>query len=184
VSAHALPVEVPVPGEVYLGRELIADRVAELGAAISRDYRGRELVLLTVLKGAVVFFADLSRAISIPHRLEFMAFSSYRGGSGGQHERIRLLKDLDRPVRDAHVVIVEDAIDTGLTLHSLGQTLRFRGPASIEVCTLLDRPYRRLVDCPVRYSGFTALDQFVVGYGFDYRQQFRDLPDIHVLQMP
>ena len=138
--------------------------------------------MVTVLKGAVVFLADLSRAITIPHRLEFMAISAYRGTTAGSTGRIRLLKDLDRPVRDAHVVIVEDVIDTGLTLHSLLKTLRFRGPASIEVCTLLDRPYRRLVEIPVRYSGFTAVDEFVVGYGFDYRQRFRDLPDIHVLE--
>jgi hypoxanthine phosphoribosyltransferase len=174
---------MPRPGEVYLGRELIADRVAELGATISRDYRGRELVMITVLKGAVVFLADLSRAITIPHRLEFMAISAYRGATAGSTGRIRLLKDLDHPVRGAHVVIVEDVIDTGLTLHSLLKTLRFRGPESIEVCTLLDRPYRRLVDIPVRYSGFTALDQFVVGYGFDHRQRFRDLPDIHMLEI-
>jgi hypoxanthine phosphoribosyltransferase len=182
VSAAVQP-EMPRPGEVYLGRELIADRVAELGATISRDYRGRELVMITVLKGAVVFLADLSRAITIPHRLEFMAISAYRGATAGSTGRIRLLKDLDHPVRGAHVVIVEDVIDTGLTLHSLLKTLRFRGPESIEVCTLLDRPYRRLVDIPVRYSGFTALDQFVVGYGFDHRQRFRDLPDIHMLEI-
>lgn len=182
MSAAADPLAPCTPGDIYLGRELIADRVAELGEAISRDYRGRELVMVTVLKGAVVFLADLSRAITVPHRLEFMAISAYRGTTAGSTGRIRLLKDLDRPVRDAHVVIVEDVIDTGLTLHSLLKTLRFRGPASIEVCTLLDRPYRRLVDIPVRYSGFTAVDGFVVGYGFDYRQQFRDLPDIHVLE--
>lgn len=181
MSAAANPV-LPRPGEVYLGRELIADRVAELGADISRDYRGRELVMITVLKGAVVFLADLSRSVTIPHRLEFMAISAYRGATSGSTGRIRLLKDLDHPVRGAHVVIVEDVIDTGLTLHSLLKTLRFRGPESIEVCTLLDRPYRRLVDIPVRYSGFTALDEFVVGYGFDHRQRFRDLPDIHMLE--
>ena len=110
-----------------------------------------------------------------------MAISAYRGATAGSSGRIRLLKDLDQPVRGAHVVIVEDVIDTGLTLHSLLKTLRFRGPESIEVCSLLDRPYRRLVETPVKYSGFTALDEFVVGYGFDYRQRYRDLPDIHVL---
>ena len=169
------------PGEVYLTRDVIAARVAELGADISRDYRGRELVLVTVLKGAVVFLADLSRALSIPHRLEFMAISAYRGSTPTSAGRIRLLKDLDHPVRGAHLVLVEDVIDTGLTLHALQRSLRFRGPASIEICTLLDRPYRRLVEMPVRYCGFTASERFVVGYGFDHRQRHRGLPDIHVL---
>jgi len=177
VSVPARQPEHAEPGAVFLHRDTIAGRVAELGAQIGRDHRGHELVLVTVLRGAVVFLTDLSRAIPIPHRLDFMAFTSYRGGGG----RIRLLKDLDRPVRDQHVVIVEDVIDTGLTLHALRTMLRFRGPASIEVCTLLDRPYRRLVDVDVRYRGFTATDRFVVGYGFDHRQWFRNLPDIHVL---
>lgn len=182
MSAAAEIRPAPRPGEVFLQRDTISARVAELGAEISRDYRGKELVLVTVLKGAAVFLADLSRALSVPHRIDFMAISAYRGTAHGSGARIRLLKDLDRPVRDAHVVIVEDVIDTGLTLHSLLRSLRFRGPASLEVCTLLDRPYRRLADTPVRYSGFTALDRFVVGYGFDHRQQFRGLPDIHVLE--
>jgi hypoxanthine phosphoribosyltransferase len=181
VSSAAASLAEPRPGEVYLRRDVIAERVAELGAAISRDHRGCDLVLITVLKGAAVFLADLSRAITVPHRLEFMAISAYSGASAGSMGRIRLLKDLDQPIRGAHVVIVEDVIDTGLTLHSLLKALRFRAPASIEVCTLLDRPYRRLVETPVRYSGFTARDEFVVGYGFDYRQRFRELSDIHVL---
>ena len=177
----AQPLEFPQPGRVYLSRDVIAARVQELGAQISRDYRGDELVLVTVLKGAVVFMTDLSRALTVPHRLEFMAISAYRGAARESSGRIRLLKDLDAPVRGQHLVIVEDVIDTGLTLHSLLKTLRFRGPASIEVCTLLDRPYRRLMDIPVRYSGFTASDEFVVGYGFDHRQRYRNLPDIHLL---
>ena len=177
----AQPLAFPQPGRVYLSRDVIAARVHELGAQISRDYRGEELVLVTVLKGAVVFMTDLSRALTIPHRLEFMAISAYRGAAPGSSGRIRLLKDLDAPVRGQHLLIVEDVIDTGLTLHSLLKTLRFRGPASIEVCTLLDRPYRRLMDIPVRYSGFTASDEFVVGYGFDHRQRYRNLPDIHLL---
>jgi hypoxanthine phosphoribosyltransferase len=181
MSMPAQSLEAPQPGTVYLSRDVIAARVHELGAQISRDYRGEELVLVTVLKGAVVFMTDLSRALTIPHRLEFMAISAYRGAAQESSGRIRLLKDLDAPVRDQHLVIVEDVIDTGLTLHSLLKTLRFRGPASIEVCTLLDRPYRRLMDIPVRYSGFTASDEFVVGYGFDHRQRYRNLPDIHLL---
>jgi hypoxanthine phosphoribosyltransferase len=183
MSVPALTVAHPEPGEVFLARDLIAARVAELAADISRDYRGRPLVLVTVLKGAAVFLADLSRALTVPHRLEFMAISAYRGAAPGSSGRIRLLKDLDAPVRDQHVLIVEDVIDTGLTLHALLKMLRFRGPASVEICTLLDRPYRRLAEIPVRYAGFTATDQFVVGYGFDHRQRLRNLPDIHVLEV-
>jgi hypoxanthine phosphoribosyltransferase len=173
----------PVPGEVWLSRDVLAGRVGELGRQIGRDYRhsGRELVLLTVLKGAIVFLADLSRAIPIHHRLEFMAITAYRGTTPGSASRIRVLKDIDRPVRDCDVLIVEDVVDTGLTLNYLFKTLRFRGAASAEVCTLLDRPYRRLVDVEPRYTGFTAPEEFAVGYGFDHRQRYRGLPDIHLL---
>ena len=178
MSVPALRPDRSQPGEVFLHRDTIAARVAELGAQIGRDHRDHELVLVTLLRGAVIFLTDLSRAIPIPHRLEFMACTSYGTGGG----RIRLLKDLDRPIRDQHVIIVEDVIDTGLTLHALRTMLRFRGPAAIEVCTLLDRPYRRLVDVDVRYRGFTATERFVVGYGFDHHQRHRHLPDIHVLE--
>ena len=162
MSSAAASLAEPRPGEVYLRRDVIAERVAELGAAISRDHRGCDLVLITVLKGAAVFLADLSRAITVPHRLEFMAISAYSGASAGSMGRIRLLKDLDQPIRGAHVVIVEDVIDTGLTLHSLLKALRFRAPASIEVCTLLDRPLPAAggdaravlgVHCPRRVRG-------------------------------
>jgi len=173
----------PAPGEIYLARDTIASRVADLGAQIARDYRGgdKELVLLTVLKGAVIFLTDLSRAIPMHHRLEFMAISAYRGASAGSDGRIRLLKDVDKPIRDCHVLIVEDVVDTGLTLNYLLKTLRFRGAASVEVCTLLDRPYRRIADIEPRYVGFTATDDFFVGYGFDHRQRYRNLPDIRIL---
>jgi hypoxanthine phosphoribosyltransferase len=113
-----------------------------------------------------------------------MAISAYRGSDSRSDGRIRLLKDIDRPVRDCHVVIVEDVVDTGLTLNYLLKTLRFRGAASVDVCTLLDRPYRRLTGVQPRYVGFTATDDFVVGYGFDFRQRYRNLPDIHVLSRP
>jgi hypoxanthine phosphoribosyltransferase len=183
MSTAARDLPAPEPGEIYLSRELIASRVAELGAQIGRDHRSnrRELVLLTVLKGATIFLADLSRAIPLHHRLEFMAISAYRGSDRTSTGRIRLLKDIDRPVRDCNVLIVEDVVDTGLTLNYLLKTLRFRGAASVEVCTLLDRPYRRLVDIEPRYIGFTATDEFVVGYGFDYRQRYRNLPDVRIL---
>jgi hypoxanthine phosphoribosyltransferase len=171
----------PSPGELAFGADLIAGRVDELARQISGDYRGRALVLVTVLKGSAIFLADLSRRLTIPHRLDFIAISAYRGASAGSSGRIRLLKDIDRPVRGEHVLIVEDIVDTGLTLNYLFTTLRFRGAESVEVCTLLDRPYRRLIEIAPRYVGFTAPDAFVVGYGFDYRQRFRNLPDIHLL---
>jgi len=181
VSAVAKELAPPAPGEVVFGADLIASRVAELGRQITGDYRGRDLVLLTVLKGSAMFLADLSRRIMIPHRLEFMAISAYRGAASGSSGRIRLLKDIDRPVRGSDVLIVEDIVDTGLTLNYLFKSLRFRAPASVEVCALLDRPYRRLIEIQPRYIGFTAPDAFVVGYGFDHRQRFRNLPDIHLL---
>ncbi|MDX6496565.1 MAG: hypoxanthine phosphoribosyltransferase [Gaiellales bacterium] len=171
----------PEPGEIVYSAGLIAARVAELGRRISGDYHDRNLVLVTVLKGSTVFLADLSRQITIPHRLEFMAISAYRGSVTASSGRIRLLKDVDRPVRDDHVLIVEDIVDTGLTLNYLFKTLRFRGAASVEVCTLLDRPYRRLIEIEPRYIGFTAPDDFLIGYGFDHRQRFRNLPDIRLL---
>jgi hypoxanthine phosphoribosyltransferase len=182
VSVAAERLSVPEPGEVVFGRELIASRVRELARQISGDYRGDDLVLLTVLKGSFMFLADLSRQLAIPHRHEFMAISAYRGSDSSSSGRIRLLKDIDRPIRGEHVLIVEDIVDTGLTLNYLFKTLRFRGASSIEVCTLLDRPYRRLIDADPRYIGFTAPDAFVVGYGFDHRQRFRNLPDIHLLE--
>jgi len=181
VSAAAAELVTPAPGEVVFGAELIAARVAELGRQITGDYRGRDLVLLTVLKGSAIFLADLSRRVMTPHRIEFMAISAYRGTESGSSGRIRLLKDIDRPIRGADVLIVEDIVDTGLTLNYLFKTLRFRGAASVEVCTLLDRPYRRLIEIEPRYAGFTAPDAFVVGYGFDHRQRFRNLPEIRLL---
>jgi hypoxanthine phosphoribosyltransferase len=170
----------PAPGEVYLPAELLAARVAELGAAIDRDHRGRPLVLVAVLKGAAVFAADLSRAVTVPHRLDTMALSAY-SGSDRRSGRIRLLKDLDQPVRGQHVVVVEDVIDTGLTMHNLIRSLRARAPASVRICSLLDRPHRRLVELDVSYVGFTAAERFVVGYGLGHHQRFRHLPDIHFL---
>ncbi len=182
MSVAAELLSIPEPGEVVFGRDLIASRVDELARQISGDYRSRDLVLLTVMKGSFMFLADLSRRLAIPHRHEFMAISAYRGSETASSGRIRLLKDIDRPIRGEDVLIVEDIVDTGLTLNYLFKTLRFRGAASVEVCTLLDRPYRRLIDVEPRYIGFTAPDAFVVGYGFDQRQRFRNLPDIHLLE--
>jgi hypoxanthine phosphoribosyltransferase len=181
VSVAVEQLALPEQGEVVFGKELIAGRLDELARQISGDYRGRDLVLLTVLKGSFMFLADISRRLTIPHRIEFMAISAYRGAATGSSGRIRLLKDIDRPVRGADVLIVEDIVDTGLTLNYLFKTLRFRGADSVEVCTLLDRPYRRLIEIEPRYIGFTAPDAFVVGYGFDHRQRYRNLPDIRLL---
>jgi len=166
------------PGAVYLPATAIAERVADLAAAIDRDHRGAPLTLVAVLKGAVVLCADLSRALTIPHRIDTIQLTPYRGSQGG---RIRLTKDLDRPVRDEHVIVVEDVIDTGLTMHNLMRVLRARSPESVRICTLLDRPHRRLVELEVSYVGFTAAERFCVGYGLAHHQRFRNLPDTRFL---
>ena len=166
---------------MYLAEQEILGRVRELGAEIARDYAGREPVLVTVLKGAFVLLADLSRAIDIPHALDFVILQGYDGALGGR-TRIRLIKDLDMPITDRDVVIVENVVDTGLTLHYLVKTLTLRRPSSVAICTLLDRPYRRLVeDLPMRYVGFTVPDEFFVGYGFDLDDRWRGLPDLRVV---
>ena len=167
---------------MYLSREEIAARVGELGAEIGRDYAGRDLVLVTVLKGAFVFAADLARAIPEPHAMDFLVLAGYGGRLGGR-TRIRLTKDLDLPIAGRDVLLVENVVDTGLTLNFVVKTLTLRGPSDVAVCTLLDRPYRRLVDdLPMRYVGFTVPDQFFVGYGFHVHEHFRGLPDIHVAE--
>ena len=171
----------PRVGELYLGAAEIAARVAELGVEIAADYEGREPLLVAPLKASFIFCADLSRAMPILHHLDFVELAGYDGGSGGS---IKLLKDLDGPIAARHVLIVEDVIDTGLTLNYLCRTLLLRGPASLNAVTLLDRPYRRIVeDLPVRYVGFTAPDEFFVGYGFDMDERYRNLPDLHVANM-
>ena len=167
---------------MYLSREEIAARVGELGAEIGRDYAGRDLVLVTVLKGAFVFAADLARAIPEPHAMDFLVLAGYGGRLGGR-SRIRLIKDLDLPIAGRDVLLVENVVDTGLTLNYVVKTLTLRGPRDVAVCALLDRPYRRLVDdLPMRYVGFTVPDQFFVGYGFHVHDHFRGLPDIHVAE--
>ncbi len=156
----------------------------EIGREIARDYDGREPLLVAALKASIVFLADLSRAITIPHGLDFVELASYGSDADtGGHTRIRFLKDLDSEIVDRDVVVVEDVIDTGLTLNYLCRTLRLRDPASLAAATLLDRPYRRLVDdLPVRYVGFTVPDELFVGYGFDLQERYRNLPDLHVLR--
>lgn len=166
-------------GELYLSAEEIQDRVQELGEQISAAYRGKELVLVGILKGSFVFIADLVRKIDISHSLDFMAISSYEGIEGSP-EAVKILKDLDESITGKHVLIVEDIIDTGLTLSYLIRHLEARNPASINVCTLLDRSIRRLVPLPISFTGFDIPDVFVVGYGMDYRQFYRNLPSLHL----
>jgi hypoxanthine phosphoribosyltransferase len=166
-------------GEVYLSAEQIQERVKDLGKMISATYQGKELVLLGILKGSFVFMADLVRKIEIPHSLDFMAISSYEGVEGSP-EAVKILKDLDESITGKHVVIVEDIIDTGLTLGYLIRHLEARNPESINICTLLDRSIRRIVPLPISFTGFDIPDLFVVGYGMDYRQLYRNLPSLHL----
>ena len=156
----------------------------ELGRDLTRDYDSLEPMLVAPLKASLVFVSDLCRALSIQHGLDFIELASYGSGAEtGGHARIRLLKDLDCELAGRHVLIVEDVVDTGLTLNYLCKTLSLRSPASLAAATLLDRPYRRLVDdLPVRYVGFTVPDELFVGYGFDLHEKLRNLPDLHVLR--
>jgi len=167
--------------EVLLDADTIAARVAELGAQLSADYAGRNPVLLSVLKGALVFLADLMRTMDIPSSIDLMELSSY--GSGTETSgQVRILKDLSASIEGRDVVIVEDIIDTGLTLNYLLRYLAERHPASVKVCCLLDKPARRLAEIPIDYRGFTIPDRFVIGYGLDYDERYRNLPFIGVLK--
>jgi len=161
-------------------RELQA-RVAELGQEISADYEGLNPILLCVLKGGYVFLADLTRALTIEHGVDFMAVSSY-GSATESSGVVRILKDLDTDITDRHLLIVEDIIDTGNTLSYLLENLRVRGPASIKICTILSKPSRREVDLQVEYVGFEVPNEFVIGYGLDYGERYRNLDFIGVLK--
>ncbi|WP_428829583.1 hypoxanthine phosphoribosyltransferase [Beduinella massiliensis] len=169
--------------ELLLTKEQIAARVREMGEEITRDYDGMEgeLVLVGILKGAIVFFADLIREIDLPLSMDFMAISSY-GSATKSSGVVRILKDLDKDIVGKHVLVVEDIIDSGLTLSFLKDNLLSRGAASLKICTLLDKPERRRVDLHVDYAGFQIPDEFVVGYGLDYAETYRNLPDIGVLR--
>ncbi|MDN5293717.1 MAG: hypoxanthine phosphoribosyltransferase [Eubacteriales bacterium] len=167
--------------KILLSREAIAERVRELGEQISRDYQGKNLLVVGILKGALVFMADLVRQINIPVRLDFMVVSSY-GSSSETSGVVRILKDLDMSVEGWHVLLVEDIIDTGLTLKYLRDNLLARGPESVKICALLDKPARRRVEVQADYCGFTIPDAFVVGYGLDYAEKYRNLPDLCVLK--
>lgn len=173
--------EVEVAGidEVLISASTIERRVGELGAAISRDYRETEPLLIGVLRGVTIFMADLMRHVSLPLAIDFMAISSYEGTEGGA---VRILKDLDTPLTDRDVLVVEDIVDTGMTLHTLLQELELRQPASLKVCALLDKRARRLVDVKIDYVGFEIPDEFVVGYGLDFQEKYRNLPFIASLK--
>lgn len=168
--------------EVLLTEEQIQAKVAELGARISADYAGRELTLVSVLKGSLPFMADLMRQLRIPIRIDLMEVSSYGGSATETSGLVRILKDLSSSIEGRDVLIVEDIIDTGLTLNYLIRYLRGKNPRSLRICTLLDKPARRLVDIPVDYIGFTIPDQFVVGYGLDYGELYRNLRFVGVLR--
>ena len=167
-------------GEILVDNDALTRRVKELGAEISRDYEGRDLVMVGVLKGAVIFIADLMRELTVPCEIDFMAVSSY-GSSTDSSGVVRILKDLDASIEGRDVLIVEDIIDSGLTLHYLIKNLKARSPRSLEVCALLTKPERRRVDLRPRYVGFEIPNRFAIGYGLDHGQQYRNLDFVAVL---
>jgi hypoxanthine phosphoribosyltransferase len=167
-------------GKILVQPDELAQRVKELGAQISRDYEGRDLILVGVLKGAIFFLSDLMREIHVHCEVDFMAVASY-GSSTDSSGVVRILKDLDAPLEGRDVLIVEDIVDSGLTLQYLLRTLRAREPASIEVCSLLTKPSRRKVDLPIQYVGFEIPNEFAIGYGLDHAERYRNLPYVAVL---
>ena len=170
-------------GEVYLEASEIRTRVAEIGAEIARDYRDREPLLIGSLKACIPFVADLSRSLPIHHALDFVELSGYGSAAMGGHTRIRFIKDLDLEIAGRDILLVDEVVDTGLTMNYLTRALALRGPESLAACALFDRPYRRLVDdLPLRYVGFTVPDEFFAGYGFDVGGQWRNLPDVHLVR--
>ncbi len=168
--------------EVLLSEDEIRERIADLGRRISDDYAGHELTLVSVLKGSLPFMADLMQALTIPVRIDLMEVSSYGGTTTESSGLVRILKDLSASIEGRDVLIVEDIIDTGLTLNYLLRYLRGKNPRSLRICTLLDKPARRLVEIPVDYVGFTIPDRFVIGYGLDYGELYRNLRFVGVLR--
>lgn len=165
---------------ILLSEEAIRARVREMGEELSRDYEGKEILCVGILKGAMIFLADLVRYIRVPAFFDFIAVTSY-GASSESSGAVRILKDLDRSIQGRHVLIVEDIIDSGLTLNYLVENLKSREPASLKICTLLDKPSRRKAPVEINYNGFPIPDEFVVGYGLDYNEHYRNLPYIMVL---
>ena len=166
---------------VLVSEEELKAKVAELGAQISRDYEGKNLVLVSILKGSVVFMADLMRAVSIPCSIDFMVVSSYGGSNTVTSGLVKIIKDLDGDLSGKDVLIVEDILDTGVTLSNLVPMLKMRNPNSVKICTILDKPSRQ-ADIQPDYEGFQVPDEFVVGYGLDYDEKYRNLPYVGVLK--
>lgn len=167
--------------EVMLQEDVVDARIKELGEQISRDYAGESVHLICILKGSVYFTCELAKRITVPVTMDFMQCSSY-GAETKSRGIVKIVKDLDEPIMDRNVIIIEDIIDSGRTLSHLKKLLTQRSPKSLKICTLLDKPDRRVVDVPVEYVGFQIEDKFVVGYGLDYDQQYRNLPYIGVVQ--
>jgi hypoxanthine phosphoribosyltransferase len=180
VSSSSNDIRDPAIGEILVQADELQRRVAELGAEVSEVYEGRRLLLVGVLKGAVFFLSDLMRHIDIPCEVDFMAVASY-GSATDSSGVVRILKDLDTAIADRHVLIVEDIVDSGLTLQYLMRNLGARNPASLEVCALLTKPERRKVELPTRFVGFEIPNRFVIGYGLDHAERFRNLPYVAVL---
>ena len=166
--------------EILIDEDTLKGRISELGEEISRDYDGRDLLLVGVLKGAVFFMADLMRELTVPCEIDFMAISSY-GAQTDSSGVVRILKDLDINIAGRDVLVVEDIIDSGLTLSYLMRNLRARKPATLEICALMTKPERREIDVPVRYTGFEIPNKFVIGYGLDFAERYRNLPYVAVL---
>lgn len=167
--------------EILYSEEALSIRVSELAAAIENDYKGKELLVIGVLKGANIFMGDLIRKVNLPLQMDFIAASSY-GTSTESSGIVKIVKDLDYSIEGKHVLIVEDIIDTGLTLRYLEENFRSRKPASLEICTLLDKPERRKADIAVKYVGYQIPDEFIVGYGIDYAEKYRNLPYVATLK--
>jgi hypoxanthine phosphoribosyltransferase len=167
-------------GEILIEEDALQARIVQLGSEISRDYEGRDLLLVGVLKGAVFFMADLMRELTVPCEIDFMAISSY-GAATDSSGVVRILKDLDANIAGRDVLVVEDIIDSGLTLSYLMRSLKARKPASLEICALLTKPGRREIDVPVKFVGFEIPNRFVIGYGLDFAERYRNLPYVAVL---
>lgn len=167
--------------EVLLTEEEIDRRIQEIGDQISRDYAGRQVHMVCVLKGGSFFMCELAKRVTVPVSIDFMSVSSY-GGDTKSSGVVRIVKDLDEPLKDRHVIVIEDIVDSGRTLSYLLDMLRSRGAADVRLCTLLDKPDRRVVDVKVDYTGFEIPDEFVVGYGLDYDQKYRNLPYIGMVK--
>ena len=167
---------------ILVSQQQLQDKISELGAQISRDYDGHELLLVSILKGSVVFMADLMRAITIPCAIDFMVVSSYGGSNTTTTGLVKIVKDLDQDLSGKDVLIVEDILDTGVTLSHLMPMLQMRNPRSVKICSILSKPSRRKADIEPDYMGFEVPDEFVVGYGLDYDEKYRNLPYIGVLK--